>query len=417
MAPPVNPKDTTPVEAPAPAENTKPMLETAHVLLMDIVGYSSLLIDEQTERLQELKSIVRNTKEFQKAQLEGQLLRLPTGDGMALSFFGDPEAPVRCAVEISRALPSHPDLKLRLGIHSGLVYRIADINENLNIAGGGINIAQRVMDCGDAGHIILSKRVADDLGQLSRWARDLHDLGEVVVKHGVRLHIYSLHNDEIGNAAQPAKLSSLEKSRRPSRAFLIIALLVILAVIGAGVFFALKFVLTPRHTLTYSLTVQKMLDGQPLGGEIQSTGDELYGNGWKFRVNVTPAEAGSLYMLNEGKEFNVLFPTPANNNSVAQLSAHAIIQTGWYVFDNQPLPEKVWIIWSVKPVAQLDAIFRDAVEHKLVISDPEKIKVIRDLIARSSTAEVSVDKVNKFSIIKGRGDVVVALLTLNHNAY
>src|SRR5260370_21838710 len=145
-------------------EPSNQVLETAHVLFMDIVGYSRLLIDEQTQRLQDLQTIVRNTQEFQKAQLADQLLRLPTGDGVALSFFGDPEAPVRCAVEISRALSNYPNLKLRMGVHCGLVYRVADINANKNVAGGGINLAQRVMDCGDAGHILLSKRVADDIG-------------------------------------------------------------------------------------------------------------------------------------------------------------------------------------------------------------------------------------------------------------
>src|SRR5258705_7427350 len=180
--------------------------ETAHVLFTDIVGYSKLMIDEQTERLQELQEIVRNTQEFQRAQAARQLLRLPTGDGIALSFFGDPEAPVRCAVEIGRALKDHPDIKLRMGVHSGLVYRIADINANMNVAGGGINIAQRVMDCGDDGHILLSKRVADDLGQLGRWARHLHDLGQAEVKHGVLVHVYNLYTDEVGNPEVPAKL-------------------------------------------------------------------------------------------------------------------------------------------------------------------------------------------------------------------
>src|SRR5262249_25384765 len=143
---------------------TKPVeLETAHVLFMDIVGYSSKLIDDQKESIGKLQQIVLDTEESRRTQKDA-LIRLPTGDGMALVFFGDPEAPVRCAVEISRALKGDQSFQLRMGIHSGLVYHLADINTNMNVAGGGINLAQRVMDCGDGGHILISKRVADDLG-------------------------------------------------------------------------------------------------------------------------------------------------------------------------------------------------------------------------------------------------------------
>src|SRR5262249_1628536 len=153
----------------------------------DIVGYSKLLITEQSERLQALKEIVRGSEQFRLAEVEGKLLRLPTGDGVALVFRTSPEAPVLCALEISRALKSHLQLKVRMGIHSGPVNEITDLNEQAKIAGAGINIAQRVMDCGDAGHILLSKRVADDLEQYPRWRPYLHELGECGVKHGVRL--------------------------------------------------------------------------------------------------------------------------------------------------------------------------------------------------------------------------------------
>lgn len=208
----LNETETPKQRDPNASSATKPRLETAHVLFMDIVGYSKSLMDDQTERLQKLQDVVRNTQEFQCAQATDALLRLPTGDGMALSFFGDAEAPVRCAVEISRALKRHPEIELRMGVHSGLVFRMSDINANMNVAGGGINIAQRVMDCGDAGHILLSKRVADDLVQLARWAKDLHDLGETEVKHRVRLHVFNLYNDEIGNSNIPARL----QQKRPS---------------------------------------------------------------------------------------------------------------------------------------------------------------------------------------------------------
>jgi tetratricopeptide (TPR) repeat protein/class 3 adenylate cyclase len=190
------------------AHNSRPApsLEMAYVLFMDIVAYSTLHTDQQQRVLSTLQEAVRNTAEFTRAQAEDQLIRLPTGDGMALVFFRDPEAPARCALELSRKLREHPDVKVRMGIHSGPVYRIADINANRNVAGGGINVAQRVMDCGDAGHILVSKATADVLAQLKAWDGTLHDLGETEVKHKLRLHLFNLWTDEVGNGERPAKL-------------------------------------------------------------------------------------------------------------------------------------------------------------------------------------------------------------------
>src|SRR5438094_10238310 len=153
-------------------------LEIAHLLLIDVVGYSKLLVNEQIELLQELNRIVRNTECFQAAEADGKLIRVPTGDGMALLFFQSPEQPVRCALEISKALRDRPHIQLRMGVHSGPVNRITDVNDKTNFAGSGINVAQRVLDCGDAGHILLSARVAEDLAQYRHWQPYLHDLGE-----------------------------------------------------------------------------------------------------------------------------------------------------------------------------------------------------------------------------------------------
>jgi Tol biopolymer transport system component/class 3 adenylate cyclase len=180
-------------------------LEIAHVLFTDIVGYSKLPMDEQEQLLMHLQDAVRQTPEFARAESSEELIRLPTGDGMALVFFRDPEAPVRCALELSRALRNYPEIKLRMGVHSGPVYRVADINANRNVAGGGINIAQRVMDCGDAGHVLVSNAVAEVIGQLSSWRPMLHDLGEVEVKHGLRVRIYNLYTEEAGNPEMPNK--------------------------------------------------------------------------------------------------------------------------------------------------------------------------------------------------------------------
>jgi TolB-like protein/class 3 adenylate cyclase/Tfp pilus assembly protein PilF len=181
-------------------------LEIAHVLLIDVVGYSKLLVNEQIELLQKLNQIVRGTQCFCAAEASNKLIRVPTGDGMALLFFQSPEEPVRCALQISKALQNHTGIQLRMGIHSGPVNRVTDVNDKTNIAGSGINIAQRVLDCGDAGHILLSKHVADDLAEYRQWQVALRDLGECEVKHGLRLHLFNLYKDGLGNPQVPEKL-------------------------------------------------------------------------------------------------------------------------------------------------------------------------------------------------------------------
>jgi len=183
-------------------------LETAHVLFIDVVGYSRLLVNEQREVVQQLNEIVRATPQFRQSSAAGKLIRIATGDGMALVFFKSPEEPVHCAMEIAKALKSYPHIRLRMGVHSGPVDQVTDVNDQTNVAGAGINIAQRVMDCGDAGHILVSKRVADDLEQDRLWQPLLHELGEIEVKHGVQLGIVNLYNEELGNARAPQRLSS-----------------------------------------------------------------------------------------------------------------------------------------------------------------------------------------------------------------
>jgi TolB-like protein/Flp pilus assembly protein TadD len=196
----VNAQDTS-------AEPTPDLqLEIAHILLIDLVGYSKLLVDEQIGFLKELNQIVRGTESFRAAETTGKLIRVPTGDGMALLFLHSPEEPVRCALEVSRALKDHPHVQVRMGVHSGPVNQVTDVNDRTNIAGAGINIAQRVMDCGDAGHILLSKHLADDLAEYRHWRPHLHDLGECEVKYGLRLHLVNLYKDNLGNPHLPEKL-------------------------------------------------------------------------------------------------------------------------------------------------------------------------------------------------------------------
>ena len=210
-------------------------LEIAHVLFIDIVGYSKLSVNEQHAAVEELNGIVRASKQFQEAEAAGRLIKIPTGDGMALVFYTSPEAPAQCAVEVSRILKEHPRLQLRMGVHSGPVSGVIDVNDHANLAGAGLNTAQRVMDCGDAGHILLSKRVADDLGEYGRWRPLLHDLGLCEVKHGARVAIVNLYADQVGNPQLPKTFQALKKYTARVRWATTAAVLLALAAIVAGI--------------------------------------------------------------------------------------------------------------------------------------------------------------------------------------
>ena len=220
-------------------------LEIAHLLLVDIVGYSKLLVNEQIEAVQELTRVARSTESFQNAQANGKLIRVPTGDGMILVFFASPEEPARCALEIARKFKENSSIRLRMGIHSGPVNRVQDVNDTLNVAGTGINVAQRIMDCGDAGHILVSKRVADDLAQYRDWKPHLHDFGECEVKHGLRVHIVNLCKDDVGNPSLPEKLRRRSRWKQnakaairpvtPSRAPTLLVILAAFTVIALGI--------------------------------------------------------------------------------------------------------------------------------------------------------------------------------------
>jgi class 3 adenylate cyclase len=190
-------------------------LEIAHVLFIDIVGYSKLPTTEQHAAVGKLNELVQNTEPFQAAEKVDRLLRIPAGDGMALVFYTTPEEPVRCAIAISRALKMFPNLQVRMGVHSGSVSGVIDVDGRANVAGAGMNIAQRVMDCGDGGHILLSKHAADDLAEYENWRPLLHDLGSCEVKHGFTIQVESLWSDEVGNPRTPSKLrAQRERSRR-----------------------------------------------------------------------------------------------------------------------------------------------------------------------------------------------------------
>jgi TolB-like protein len=216
-------------------------LEIAHVLFIDIVGYSKLSIGDQHTAIEELNQVVRASEQFQRAEAASRLIKIPTGDGIALVFYTSPEAPAHCAAEISRVLTERPRLQLRMGIHSGPVSGVVDLNERANLAGAGLNIAQRVMDCGDAGHILVSKHVAEDLSEFEEWRPLLHDLGSCDVKHGMQIAIVNLWSDDVGNPQVPQKFQALKKQRARMRwAGVAAALLLVVGIVAAFVLVSKK---------------------------------------------------------------------------------------------------------------------------------------------------------------------------------
>jgi TolB-like protein/Tfp pilus assembly protein PilF len=231
-----------------------PKVQIAHVLTIDIVEYSTLLITEQTRVMGELKNIVKNSERFRRAEADGKLVRIPTGDGIALVFFSEPGAPIDCAMEISAALKFHPEIRVRMGIHSGPVNQVVDVSDRSNVAGAGIDMAQRVMDCGDAGHILLSKRVAEDLAPFPRWNPHLHDLGECEVKHGRKISLVNFYTDTVGNTQTPKKcaLAKPKPLLTRQRALIGATILLILALVIGSLIFLRQTASRPGTTATSS---------------------------------------------------------------------------------------------------------------------------------------------------------------------
>ena len=294
---------TPSVPEPEPASAAAQSLEIAHVLFMDIVGYSKLPMEQQRTLLSELQEAIRNTEAFASAQRTEKLVSLPTGDGMALVFFGDPEFPVRCAMQLSRALREHPEIKLRMGIHTGPVYRVADINAASNIAGGGINMAQRVMDCGDAGHILVSNAVADVLAQLGEWGPVLRDLSETEVKHGVHIHIYNLCTDEVGNAELPSKWQKLQQQAELAARAKSKRRKLLLALVAAGVTVAVAV-----GGFLYSRRPQKLTakDTIIVGDFANSTDDSVFDGTLKQALAIQLEQSPFLNVLAERRVINTL---------------------------------------------------------------------------------------------------------------
>src|SRR5438105_11050826 len=249
-------------------------LEIAHVLFIDIVGYSKLSINDQRAAIDELTQVVRTSEQFQNAEAAGRLIKIPTGDGMALVFYKSPEEPVECALEISRALKDHPKIRLRMGVHSGPVSGVIDVNGQANLAGAGLNVAQRMMDCADAGHILVSRHVAEDLEGYEQWRPLLHDLGFCEVKHGVKLQIVNLCTEEAGNRALPAKLRAQRQGVARTRWILLSTSLVLLAAVVA------TFVAVSRRAARSSSAVpEKSIAVLPFENRSQDKDDSYFADG------------------------------------------------------------------------------------------------------------------------------------------
>jgi TolB-like protein/class 3 adenylate cyclase/Tfp pilus assembly protein PilF len=297
-----------------PAEVNKEIeLEIAHVLFLDIVGYSKLSVNEQHGRVDELNQIVRLSEQFQKAEATNRILKIPTGDGMALVFYKSPEEPAQCAFEISRALKDNQRLQVRMGIHSGPVSGVVDVNERTNVAGAGINLAQRVMDCGDAGHILLSHHVAEDLAEYERWRPFLHDIGTFEVKHGARVSVTNLYSDEVGNPQLPTKLRVARRQRRRLRlAALAIAVLLVAAIAAA-------FLLLLRKPMRSALAVaEKSIAVLPFENLSSDKENAYFADGIQDEILTNLAKVADLKVISRTSVMQYKSGTPRNLRQVAQ---------------------------------------------------------------------------------------------------
>src|SRR5215471_4316050 len=267
-------------------------LEIAHVLFIDIVGYTTFSAHEQHARIEELNEIVRLSERFRKAHAAKRILKVPSGDGMALVFYKSPDEPAQCAVEINRALRAHPQLRIRMGIHSGPVSAVVDVDERTNVAGPGINRAQRVMDCGDAGHILVTRHVAEDLAEFERWRPFLHDIGTFEVKHGVQVNVTNLYSDEVGNPQLPSKLEAARKRRVRVRWVEIAVTLLVLAAIACGAFFFFR-----RPKPSASGIVEKSIAVLPFENLSTEKQNEYFADGVQDEILTNLAKIGDLKVI------------------------------------------------------------------------------------------------------------------------
>src|SRR6476659_9398984 len=289
-------------------------LETAHVLFIDVVAYSKLLVNEQREVLQQLNDVVRSAPQFGKSSSAGKLIRIPSGDGMALVFFQSPEEPVHCAMEIARALKSYPHIRLRMGVHSGPVDQVTDVNDQTNVAGAGINLDQRVMDCGDAGHILLSRHVAEDLAEYERWRPFLHDIGTFEVKHGARINVTNLYSDHVGNPNLPSKLQAVKRHRAHVRWAAVAIGLLVVAALAAAVFFFLRK--APVRSL--ATAVEKSIAVLPFENLSEEKANAFFAEGVQDEILTNLAKIADLKVISRTSVMHYMSGAPRNLREIGQ---------------------------------------------------------------------------------------------------
>ena len=406
-------------------------VEMAHVLFTDLVGYSLLPMDQQKEYLEQLQHVIRDSPQYQKTEAAGDMINLPTGDGMAQAFFGDPTAPAQCAVEVAAGLKEKPHLKLRMGIHTGPVYRVADMNANANVAGGGINMAQRVMDCGDAGHILVSSTVADVLAQLSNWAPYLKDLGACAVKHGVKLHLYSLATGEAGNPATPAKIKAQQPEKpalavRASRGRLVLVGVAGLLMLGVPIaYLGLSKPdyrpPEPKSALRYHVMVQKYRDGKPFEAPFRVSGERVFEAGYKVKLVMSSPAAGYIYVLTEGAKSTADKPSLAMQGSAKVNGGEELSypRGDFYLeFDQEKGVEKMWVVWSKDKIPEFDSAetrWRNADDLGLV-KDMDQARALLAQLKKFAAAKVEAkrDDVNRNTNLTGFGEILAYMIPLDH---
>ncbi len=441
--PPAAPTSAAPA-APAPDPAHETPLETgekrpemACVLFLDLVGYSQMTLDDQARLVKRLTAVVEETEWYRQAKKSDELIVLPSGDGMALVFLGSMRAPVECAVEIWRALTSSPDIRLRMGAHYGPVVVIEDISKGRNAAGGGINMAQRVMDKGDEGHILVSGAVADVLRQLGDWKDALEDLGIQEVKHGEKLHLFNLHRSgEFGNPERPSKVgpTPTEEKGGSKKLWIATAAVVLITALAGGGFrcelwsgapgCAVAPAAEPLN-LTYWMTVQRTREGERLD-PIRVPGEMIFEAGDLLALYLSNAEAGHLYIVNEGPtpsgglpQYVSLFPSSTMNQGRALLEAGGevrIPQRGSFILDAEQGTEKLWVVWAREPVARLEAIGLDDEANLGEVRDVETRRELAAYFGNWDPEQVTQQRLEdaKQTVLESASEVLIHLIRLEH---